>query len=591
VWRNGTLFLEPPYQNPKCSTMVRRKSLDASQLDTQVGKAVQGVQSGKYKSSYEAAKQLGLPRNTVTRRVNGGLSRSQARQRQQKLSYAEEKVLLKWIKELTISGYSPGHRLLKEIAEEIRTKRTYDLDDASLLTLKLPPQFTLGQDWVPRFILRHPHLTVVIGRRIESVRMDGATKPVLEAWFDAYNKVVQKEGIMQENTYNMDESGFSIGTMESTRIILDSTLRTKHQAHPGRQEWVSMVECICGDGTTIPPLAIFKGKNVLQNWIPNEIIEKWFFSANTKGWTSNLHGLEWLKRVFEPATRAKANGQYRLLICDGHDSHISGSFIAHCLLNRIILFILPPHTSHLLQPLDVAIFGPLKKRLTAALHHLNEAQLARIQKHEWMEAYIQARSEVFDTQHIESAWRGAGLFPFRPQRALRTVAQETLPEVERLITPSLYDIFDQVFVDSSPPDALHLQKANELLISTIDSCEVPPTPVRRYIRKLAIGTEQLRAKSIVHQHDANNLRSIVKKRITRAKGKRVVLKGHFHISTQELHDAVVEAEKNTKIRAKKKVKTKRRAISYKSESEEEGEEEAMDESESEIGDCIVVDVE
>jgi transposase len=120
VWRNGTLFLEPPYQNPKCSTMVRRKSLDASQLDTQVGKAVQGVQSGKYKSSYEAAKQLGLPRNTVTRRVNGGLSRSQARQRQQKLSYAEEKVLLKWIKELTISGYSPGHRLLKEIAEEIR---------------------------------------------------------------------------------------------------------------------------------------------------------------------------------------------------------------------------------------------------------------------------------------------------------------------------------------------------------------------------------------------------------------------------------------------------------------------------------------
>jgi hypothetical protein len=58
--------------------------------------------------------------------------------------------------------------------------------------------------------------------------MDGATKPVLEAWFDAYNKVVQKEGIKQENIYNMDESGFSIGTMESTRIILDSTLRTKH---------------------------------------------------------------------------------------------------------------------------------------------------------------------------------------------------------------------------------------------------------------------------------------------------------------------------------------------------------------------------
>ena len=64
--------------------------------------------------------------------------------------------------------------------------------------------------------------------------MDGATKPVLEAWFNAYEKMVQKEGIKLGNTYNMDESGFSIGTMESTRIIIDSTLRTKHQAHPGR---------------------------------------------------------------------------------------------------------------------------------------------------------------------------------------------------------------------------------------------------------------------------------------------------------------------------------------------------------------------
>jgi hypothetical protein len=101
-------------------------------------------------------------------------------------------------------------------------------------------------------------------------------------------------------------------------------------------------------------------------------------------------------------------------------SHISGSFIAHCLQNRTFLFNLPPHTSHLLQPLDVAIFGPLKKRLTAALSYLNQAQLVRIQKFEWMEAYIHARSDVCNHQNIESAWRGAGVFRFNPQRALRS---------------------------------------------------------------------------------------------------------------------------------------------------------------------------
>jgi hypothetical protein len=66
--------------------------------------------------------------------------------------------------------------------------------------------------------------------------MDRATKLVLNAWFNAYQKVVKEQGIKQENTYNIDESGFSIGTIELTYIILDSTLCTKHQAYPGQQE-------------------------------------------------------------------------------------------------------------------------------------------------------------------------------------------------------------------------------------------------------------------------------------------------------------------------------------------------------------------
>ena len=250
--------------------------------------------------------------------------------------------------------------------------------------------------------------------------MNGVTKQVLRGWFDAYKSLITEQKIENYNTYNMDKTGFSIGTMQSTRIIFDSTLRTRFQAYAGRQEWVSAVECICMDGTTIDPLIIFKGQNILQSWIPKEVISKWHFSANTKGWTNNLHGLEWLKRVFEPSIREKAtqNGklQQRLLICDGHDSHISGSFISHCIQNRISLLILPPYTSHVLQPLDVAIFGPLKKHLTTALSHLNEAQLLRIQKSEWMDAYIQARAAAFS--NIASAWRGSGLQPFQLQTVI-----------------------------------------------------------------------------------------------------------------------------------------------------------------------------
>lgn len=84
-----------------------------------------------------------------------------------------------------------------------------------------------------------------------------ATKVILDMWFDVYKKIVLE---LNKNIYNMDATGFSIGTMESTRIIVDLMLRAKLQARPGRQECVSIVECICVDGTVLPPLRIFGGR-------------------------------------------------------------------------------------------------------------------------------------------------------------------------------------------------------------------------------------------------------------------------------------------------------------------------------------------
>jgi hypothetical protein len=56
-----------------------------------------------------------------------------------------------------------------------------------------------------------------------------------------------------------------------------------------------------------------------------------------------------------------------------------------------------------LQPLDVAIFGPLKTHLTTALLPLSEAQLMRIQKSEWLDAYMKAREAAFSISNINSA--------------------------------------------------------------------------------------------------------------------------------------------------------------------------------------------
>jgi hypothetical protein len=114
-------------------------------------------------------------------------------------------------------------------------------------------------------------------------------------------------------------------------------LKKVYQVETGRQEWVMVMECICTDGSYIPSLIIFKGENLCRNWIPEDISEDWFISYNILGWISNIYGLEWLKRCFEPATWEKVNGRKCILIYDDHDSHISTDFINYYIQNDIIL--------------------------------------------------------------------------------------------------------------------------------------------------------------------------------------------------------------------------------------------------------------
>jgi hypothetical protein len=217
----------------------------------------------------------------------------------------------------------------------------------------------------------------------------------------------------------MDKTGFGIGTSQCSHVVVDTTLRTRYKLEPGRQEWVTAVECICADGSALSPPIIFKADNISGAWISTNTATNWHWAASQKGWTTNRHSLKWLQRVFEPATREKAGGRQRLLICDGHDSHIAGSFIAHCMEHRITLLVIPLHSSHLLQPADVAVFGPLATYHAQETDRLTRNGVCCLSKAEWVQIYAIARSKAITQKNILSAWRGAGLVPLNRHKVLR----------------------------------------------------------------------------------------------------------------------------------------------------------------------------
>jgi hypothetical protein len=104
---------------------------------------------------------------------------------------------------------------------------------------------------------------------------------------------------------------------------------------------------------------ILKASSLLERWIVDELDDNTAIQYSDSGYSNDDINLIWL-RQFEQATRTRTQGRFRLLILDGFKSHIEYDFVQFAQDNSIILFNFPPHTTHLLQPLDVVCFQPLK---------------------------------------------------------------------------------------------------------------------------------------------------------------------------------------------------------------------------------------
>ena len=85
-------------------------------------------------------------------------------------------------------------------------------------------------------------------------------------------------------------------------------------------------------------------------------------TVSNNGWSNNQVFIKFLNEHFlKNIVRPIDGNQKMLLLFDGHKSHICPDVRRWAVENNVILFLLPPHSSHKLQPLDVSCFGPLKK--------------------------------------------------------------------------------------------------------------------------------------------------------------------------------------------------------------------------------------
>ena len=555
--------------------MPARKSQKRAEADKRIEKALNELARGQFQSVREAARANNVTHTTLLRRMDGGQSTAESREPQQILTIPEENALAECITRLAIVGHPPKHAFIRELAEEIWFNRRGPAgthNDSNF-------QVSIGESWVQRFIHRHSELETACSRAIETARIRDVTKEDLNRWFDEFEKTIKEKDIRIEDMYNMDETGFAIGVVQRSYVVVNKDSKTRYQAQPGRQEWASVLECVCADGGLITPFIILKGEKVMSSWLPPAALDlNWHFGASQKGWTSNNLGFEWLVRVFDPATRQKLNGddRMRLLICDGHDSHISAKFVAHCIDNNICLFLLLPHSSHLLQPLDVGVFSPLKTAVSADLNQLIRVGVNRLEKAEWVESYIRARPNAFTEKNIQAGWRHSGLAPTNRNKHRDVPSSESSESPTPGPAQSVLTFEDllrnSVQLDSAALDSLNLKLAELAIRNEIN------TPIRHEMPKVLSRNRQVLAENAILKRRLADIKRIVCERKERKNGKRNVLKGKTVVSTLEVLEELKKCEAQTNFNKNKQrrkgTRNQARAIQEVESTSEEDEEDA-----------------
>ena len=137
------------------------------------------------------------------------------------------------------------------------------------------------------------------------------------------------------------------------------------------------------------------------------------FALSDTGWTNDNLGLQWLKEVFEPETWPSGRSHHRLLLIDGHSSHLTLEFLEFAMEHNIHLLCFPPHSTHVLQPLDVGIFGPLGTYYSNQVDCWMRAHpYQAISKGDFYPLCQKARAQALTQPNIQAAFAATGIFPF-----------------------------------------------------------------------------------------------------------------------------------------------------------------------------------
>ncbi|KAL8318525.1 hypothetical protein RB597_005688 [Gaeumannomyces tritici] len=383
-----------------------KKREEARVAEAHVLAALEDFDRGNFKSLAACARRHGLTPRQLQRRRRGGSSTLQNGGHNKRITEAENLALLAWA------------NWRQSIGNAVTAVAVVQAVDSILRRRPTPPSIATRKQWAQQWLSAHKELLKRVKGRPRAIERRAAQdRLVLREWFDCYARCVEEYQIQPENSWNSDEIGFRVGVFQGSLVWCYTDIETWIQSDPDHRNLVTIMETCSAAGVTIPPFIIMAGICISEKHVRNSLEPGTTLTTSENGWTDDLIALDWLDHFLEHAKPASPD-EYRLLLIDNHGSHLTLPFWEKCQAEKIVIFPLPPHTTHKLQPLDVGIFSTFKAAHQRDLARQIEQGAVDYDRAEFFDGLHDMRRRAFKVSTIKSAWLKCGLQPFDPEVVL-----------------------------------------------------------------------------------------------------------------------------------------------------------------------------
>ncbi|KAJ0169683.1 hypothetical protein K1T71_014868 [Dendrolimus kikuchii] len=390
--------------------------------------AIEAIQNGSLRLK-DAAEKYNIPKSTLSRKSRNLNCTQQKAGHPTLFSKDEEMVFLEYIKILSAWGFPLDSTDLRVFAQNYLNKigkTLYSLKD------NMP-----GVDWARNFINRHKS-------EISNLTPDCI--------------------INYDETNLTDDPGnkkylFKRGCKYPERVI--NNTKTS----------ISLMFTGTADGQLLPIYVVYKADHLWDQWLEGGPTGT-RYNRSKSGWFDSTCFEDWFNTIIVPYAKTKIGR--KLIIGDNLSSHFSQSVLRTCQKLNIIFVCLPPKTTHLLQPLDVAFYAPLKKYWRDVLTQWKKTDGFKhktLAKNSFPMLLCKLHNKLTEkgsgSSNIIAGFSKSGLYPVNSERPKSRLPQ-TNSISEEIIQNAAFTAVKEILQEiRNPPTTLEQPKRKK-------KCNVPP---------------------------------------------------------------------------------------------------------------------